>query len=393
MKKKDVKEIVKEGYGKIAETGGCCSGCNCNQMSNEEIAKSIGYSHEEMNAVPEANLGLGCGNPTANATLTRGATVLDLGSGAGFDCFIAARKVGKTGKVIGVDMTEQMIRKASENAKKNGYSNVEFRLEDIEALPIEDGSIDYIISNCVINLAPDKKKVFKEAYRVLRKGGRLLVSDIVLQKELTKQQKNDYTLLVSCVAGAILKEDYLRMMEDAGFKVTVRSTDTDISERQYGGLPIESIRVEAEKMKKSEEALEFFNGGVNCSQAILSTYGPLYGLDRGASLRVALGLGAGMGRLGETCGAVTGAFMVLSLKHSGGDAPYTTRKENTYAAVRDFSKRFKDRHGSINCRQLLGCDLGTPEGMKKMKDMNLIKTKCSRYVKDAAEILEVMLEG
>jgi arsenite methyltransferase len=247
MKKKDVKKIVQEGYGKIAEKGGCCGGCNCNQMSSVEIAKSIGYSDEEMNAVPDANLGLGCGNPTAIATLTRGATVLDLGSGAGFDAFIAARKVGKKGKVIGVDMTEQMIRKAKANAEKYKYANVEFRLGDIEDLPVEDNSIDYIISNCVINLAPDKQKVFKEAHRVLRKGGRLLVSDIVLMEELSKKQSNDYTLLVSCVAGAILKSDYLKMMTDAGFKVTLKSEDKGISERQYGGLPIESIKVEAEK--------------------------------------------------------------------------------------------------------------------------------------------------
>lgn len=247
MKKEDVKKIVKEGYGKIADSGGCCSGCNCSQMSNEEIAKSIGYSDEELNAAPDANLGLGCGNPTAIATITEGSTILDLGSGAGFDCFIAARKVGKKGKVIGVDMTEQMIQKATENAKKHRYENVEFRLGDIEKLPVEDNSVDYIISNCVINLAPDKRKVFKEAYRVLRKGGKLLVSDIVLLEKLTKQQMNDYNLLVSCVAGAILKKDYLRMMEDAGFKVTVKSEDKDISERQYGRLPIESIKVEAQK--------------------------------------------------------------------------------------------------------------------------------------------------
>jgi len=247
MKKEDVKKIVKEGYGKIAETWGCCSGCNCNQATNEEIAKSIGYSDEDMNAVPDANLGLGCGNPTAIAAITAGGTVLDLGSGAGFDCFLAAKKVGKTGRVIGVDMTEQMVKKAGENARKYGYGNVEFRMGDIEALPVDDNSVDYIISNCVINLAPDKPKVFKEAHRVLRKGGKLLVSDIVLLKKLTKEQKNDYTLLVSCVSGAVLKADYLRMMEDAGFEVEVKSEDTGISGRQYGDLPIESITVEAEK--------------------------------------------------------------------------------------------------------------------------------------------------
>jgi len=247
MRKEDVKKIVKEGYGKIAETGGCCSSCSCGQATNEEIAKSIGYSDEETQTAPDANLGLGCGNPTAIATITEGSTVLDLGSGAGFDCFLAARKVGKTGRVIGVDMTEQMVKKARENAGKYGYSNVEFRLGDIEALPVEDNSVDYVISNCVINLAPDKPKVFKEAYRVLRKGGKLLVSDIVLLKKLSNEQKNDYTLLVSCVAGAILKNEYLKMIDDAGFKVNAKSEDENISERQYGGLPIESIKLEAQK--------------------------------------------------------------------------------------------------------------------------------------------------
>ncbi len=247
MKKEDVKKIVREGYGKIAETGGCCSSCDCGHETNEEIAKSLGYSDEETHAVPDANLGLGCGNPTAIAAITEGCTVLDLGSGAGFDCFIAARKVGKKGMVIGVDMTEQMIKKARENAKKYGYKNVEFRLGDIEALPVEDNSIDYIISNCVINLSPDKPKVFKEAHRVLKKGGKLLVSDIVLLKGLSKAQKSDKGLLVACVSGAVLKKDYLKMMEDAGFKVNVKSEDKGISGRQYGGLPIESIKVEAQK--------------------------------------------------------------------------------------------------------------------------------------------------
>lgn len=246
MKKHEVKKIVKEGYGKIAETGGCCS-CGCNQMTNEEIAKSIGYSHEETQTAPDANLGLGCGNPTAIAEIKKGATVLDLGSGAGFDCFLAAEKVGKKGKVIGIDMTEQMIKKARINARKYGYKNVEFRLGDIEELPVDDNSVDIVISNCVINLAPDKPKVFKEAYRVLKPGGKLLVSDIVLLKKLSKIHKSDKELLVGCVSGAVLRKDYLKMMEDTGFKVTVNSEGKDISNRQYNGLPIESIKVVAQK--------------------------------------------------------------------------------------------------------------------------------------------------
>ncbi len=246
MKKEDVKKIVKEGYGKVAETG-CCCACGCTPSNKEDIAASIGYSREETEAARDANLGLGCGNPMAIAELTAGSAVLDLGSGAGLDCFIAARKVGKTGRVIGVDMTEQMIKKARENARKYGYANVEFRLGDIEKLPVDDSSVDFIISNCVINLSPDKPKVFREAYRVLRKGGRLLVSDIVLLKKLTKAQRSDKELLVGCVSGAVLKDEYLRMMEDAGFSVAVKSEDKDISERQYGGVPVESIKVEAVK--------------------------------------------------------------------------------------------------------------------------------------------------
>lgn len=246
MKKSNIKKIVKESYGKIAESGCSCS-CGCNDMSNEEIAKSLGYSEQEIKAVPSANLGLGCGNPTALGELKEGMTVLDLGSGAGFDCFLAAKKVGKSGKVIGVDMTGNMIKKAKENAKKYGFNNVEFRLGDIEELPIEDNSVDVIISNCVINLAPDKSKVFKEAYRVLKKGGKLLVSDIVLLKELSKIEKQDEQLIAGCVGGAVLKKDYLKLIEKAGFQIKATSEDKEISERQYAGIPLESLKVAAYK--------------------------------------------------------------------------------------------------------------------------------------------------
>lgn len=245
MKNEDAKKAVKDGYNRIAEKGCCCSS-GCESMGKEDISKAIGYSEDEINGVPDANLGLGCGNPTALAEIKEASTVLDLGSGAGFDCLLAAKEVGKSGKVIGVDLTEQMIGKARENAEKYGYDNVEFRLGDIENLPVGDDSVDYVISNCVINLAPDKAKVFREAYRVLRKGGKLLVSDIVLLKELTEEQKNDHTLLVGCVAGAVLKKEYLQMIEEAGFKVKVKGEDKYL-EDDMGELPIESIKVEAVK--------------------------------------------------------------------------------------------------------------------------------------------------
>ncbi len=246
MKKSEIRKIVKESYGKIAETGCGCS-CGCADMDNEQIAKSLGYSEHEIKIVPDANLGLGCGNPTGLGEITKGMVVLDLGSGAGFDCFLAAKKVGKTGKVIGVDMTEKMVRRAGENAKKYGFSNVEFRLGEIEELPVEDSSIDVIISNCVINLSPDKPKVFNEAYRVLRKGGKLLVSDIVLLKELSKMHKEDKKLIAGCVGGAMLKDRYLELVKNAGFTVTTLSEDKEISKRQYGGFPLESLRIAAYK--------------------------------------------------------------------------------------------------------------------------------------------------
>jgi SAM-dependent methyltransferase len=178
----------------------------------------IGYSKDEMNQVPEgANLGLGCGNPVALASLREGQTLLDLGSGAGFDCFLAARAVGEQGRVIGVDMTPEMVKKAWENAKNGGYSNVEFRLGDIEHLPVIDNSVDVILSNCVINLAPNKPKVFSEAFRVLKPGGKLTLSDVVLLRPLPPVLASSAAAYLGCVAGASLKSDYLHMLAEAGF--------------------------------------------------------------------------------------------------------------------------------------------------------------------------------
>jgi len=220
-----VKDIVRDSYANIAKSSGCCcGGCECN--SNDKAQRQsgqIGYSEGEMSLAPQgSNLGLGCGNPVAIASLKEGETVLDLGSGAGFDAFLASPRVGKSGKVIGVDMTDEMLEKARENLQKGHYVNVEFKKGDVEDLPIEDSSIDVIISNCVINLAPDKAKVFKEAYRVLKVGGRLMVSDVVLIKPLPNEIRSNKELLVGCVSGAILKQEYLRLVEKAGFiNVTV----------------------------------------------------------------------------------------------------------------------------------------------------------------------------
>lgn len=248
--KKDINEYIKETYSRIAkESEKSCHCCSCHSTSHD-ISKSIGYSEEEMNAVPEANLGLGCGNPIAISNIKEGDVVLDLGCGAGFDSFLAVNKVGKTGKVIGVDMTEEMINKAKANARKYGYSNTDFRLGQIENLPVDDNSVDVIISNCVINLSQNKDKVFSEAFRVLKENGRMFVSDIVLLGELSKEQKNNKDLIAGCVGGALQKKDYINRIEKAGFTVKIVGEDKEISKTQYMGIPLESLKVEAIKKSK-----------------------------------------------------------------------------------------------------------------------------------------------
>jgi SAM-dependent methyltransferase len=224
VKEESIKKIVRKGYAKIARNQKSCCGtmAPCNDDTSDmskEISKRIGYSKQEMESVPEgANLGLGCGNPVALASLKKGQTVLDLGSGGGFDCFLAANKVGKSGKVIGVDMTPEMIDKARENARKGKYANVEFRLGEIENLPVANSTIDVVISNCVINLSPNKKRVFEEALRVLKPDGRLMISDIVLLKKLPEVIRKNVQAYIGCLSGAEMKGKYLKMIEDAGFK-------------------------------------------------------------------------------------------------------------------------------------------------------------------------------
>ena len=228
-----IRKIVRESYGKIADQAkgySCCgpstsstqtssSSCCGDVGVSQNYSATIGYSEEELKSVPEgANLGLGCGNPTALVSIKEGEIVVDLGSGAGFDCFLAANKVGKTGKVIGVDMTAQMIDTARENAKKGDYENIEFRLGEIENLPVADNTADLIISNCVINLSPDKERVFQETFRVLKPGGRIMISDIVLTEELPTLLKQNLEAYVGCVSGALLREEYIKIIQEVGFQ-------------------------------------------------------------------------------------------------------------------------------------------------------------------------------
>ncbi len=253
MQEKEIlKQAVRERYSAIA-TGKASSCCGPDCCTDESIvstdADRLGYSSNEVSSVPqESNLGLGCGNPQAIAALKEGETVLDLGSGAGFDCFLAARQVGETGRVIGVDMTSEMIRKARENAEKNNFTNVEFRLGEIEHLPVADKTVDVIISNCVINLSPEKEKVFKEAYRVLKPNGRLAIADVVLTAELPNEIKNDLSFYSSCVSGAAYVVDLERMLRDAGF-VQIRIQPKDESKefvREWAvGTHIENYVVSA----------------------------------------------------------------------------------------------------------------------------------------------------
>ena len=213
MKEEKVRKMVRKGYGKIAKM----ESCGCGRGSN--VSEQIGYSREELGLVPEgADLNLGCGNPVALASLKEGEIVVDLGSGGGLDCFLAAKRVGEKGHVIGVDMTPEMLDKARENCGKSGCKNVEFRLGEIENLPIADSAADVIISNCVINLSPSKQRVFNEAFRVLKHGGRLMISDMVLLKELPEAVKKSVLAYVGCISGAEMKSAYVKMIEDAGFK-------------------------------------------------------------------------------------------------------------------------------------------------------------------------------
>ena len=241
MKEKEIKRAVKEGYARIAKqaTSYYSSQEGSGYFDNlEDICKRIGYSEEDISAVPpESNLGLGCGNPVALAAIKEGERVLDMGSGAGFDCFLASSLVGPSGQVIGVDITSEMVDKARANAKKGGYENIDFRQGDLENMPVADSYVDVVISNCVINLVPNKRLVFKEAFRVLRPGGRLAISDVVLTRELPDFVKNSTKAYIGCLAGAIMKQEYLQIIGNVGF--------SDISVAAESSFPVQSLLCES----------------------------------------------------------------------------------------------------------------------------------------------------
>jgi len=264
MNEAKIRKHVRERYAGIAREGGSCCGpvASCNSDGTPEmLGRKIGYSEEEMKAVPlGANLGLGCGNPVALASLKKGETVLDLGSGAGFDCFLAARAVGPSGYVIGVDMTPEMLEKARDNARKGSYGNVEFRLGEIEHLPVADNSVDTVISNCVINLSTAKEKVFAEVYRVLKPGGRVMISDIVLSRDLPEELAGSLAAHAGCIAGAVRKDDYPRLLEHAGFRDVqiVEESRFEVSEEEldaYAGSIAGNFNLSLEAVREAAGAI------------------------------------------------------------------------------------------------------------------------------------------
>jgi ubiquinone/menaquinone biosynthesis C-methylase UbiE len=228
----DIRDRVRERYADVARTAGvesCCGGTSC---STVETSQAVGYTPEELASIPDSsNLGVGCGNPTAVAEIREGETVVDLGSGGGIDCFLAARATGPNGRVIGVDMTDEMLDRARRNASDGGFTNVEFRKGFIEELPLEDESADLVISNCVINLSPDKPRVFREVYRALKPGGRMVISDIVVTEPLPEAVQKSIEAYVGCIAGALHIDDYVGAIRAAGF-----SSVEVLSNKNYGAM-------------------------------------------------------------------------------------------------------------------------------------------------------------
>jgi SAM-dependent methyltransferase len=254
LKSDEVRQAVRERYAQVAVSDGVGCGCapsccGAPAVSTEGLSQTMGYSAAEVLAVPQgANLGLGCGNPQAIAALKPGETVLDLGSGAGFDAFLAARQVGETGRVIGVDMTPEMLSRARANAQAGGYPNVEFRLGEIEHLPVADGTVDVILSNCVINLSPDKPRVFAEAWRVLKPGGRLAIADVIALAEPPEAIRQDLALYTGCMAGASLVAEVEALLEAAGFtrvQVTPRDESRALIQEWAPGTRVEDYVVSA----------------------------------------------------------------------------------------------------------------------------------------------------
>lgn len=386
-KAEEIRKEVRERYAGVAKgqslsSNGCGCGTGCcgsPGSTSQEMAVDLGYSKEELAQAPEgANMGLGCGNPVALASLKSGETVLDLGSGGGFDCFLAARAVGETGKVIGVDMTPEMVSKVRDSANKEGIKNVEFRLGEIEHLPVADESVDVIISNCVINLSPEKRKVFKETYRVLKGGGRMAVSDIVAISPLSEEVRKDLSLISACVGGAEEVDSIKKLLEETGFtdvKVEVVKGSENFIGKWFPGKGLEgsiaSARIEAVKPLQTKGLKEgskseadgskhikkkvygHYQSGLHCaeviSKALLETFS---GKAHPDVIKAASGFGGGIaGSTQELCGAFTGGVMALGLL-AGRENPGDDLRD-CGAVINQFKGRFLSQFGSLRCMDIL----------------------------------------
>jgi arsenite methyltransferase len=386
ISKEQIRQTVRERYAGVAR--GCCSSasqanalsCCANPLDTiEKRAADLGYSKEEISKIPEgANMGLGCGNPTAMASLKPGETVLDLGSGGGIDCFVAASAVGETGKVIGVDMTPDMVSRARENAEKAGLKNLEFRLGEIEHLPAEDRSVDVVLSNCVINLSPEKEKVFREAYRVLKPGGRLAVSDIVAIAPLPEEVRKDLSLISACVGGAEGVESIKKMLEETGFeevKVTPIAASRDFIREWLPGKGLENVIASAkiEAIKPGEKGADpkglkmspmenkeirkkvygHYESGFHCAEVITKTVLDMFsGKPHPEATKAASVFGGGIGgSTEELCGAFTGGVIALGYL-LGREAPGDNMRD-AGALVKEFKSRFQTQFGTLKCRDLM----------------------------------------
>ena len=386
LTKDGIRQLVRDHYGKVAGTGaggcgvqsggGCCS---AGSQASQPLGKALGYSDADLSGVVDgANMNLGCGNPVAIGKIKPGETVLDLGSGGGFDSFLAAKAVGPEGRVIGVDMTPEMVSLARENARKMNVANVSFRLGEIEHLPVADASVDVILSNCVINLSPDKPRIWREAFRVLRPGGRLSISDVVATGELPEHLREQAILHTGCVAGTESVETLQAQLIESGFdKVNIRirpgsrelirqwlpgsgveqyvaSADIEAIRPQQPGLKLpEGVAWVRDVRKKAEENMRLYD---NCTQSIVAAFMDVLGLKDQMVLKAASGFIGGM-MSSLTCGIHSAGVLAIGLIM--GRERLEDGLDGLYPMVlptQELIQRLNNRLGSHSCRELTGVD-------------------------------------
>lgn len=399
-----IRETVRKRYAEVAcgqhpqpnacgEKGGCCEQSKSKVWS--EIATDLGYTNEDIRQAPQgSNMGLGCGNPLTLASLQQGETVLDLGSGGGFDCFLAARAVGENGRVIGVDMTPEMVSKARAAADREKIENVEFRLGEIEHLPVADQSIDVIISNCVINLSPQKQQVFDEAFRVLKNGGRLTVSDIVATSPLPAETKKDLALISACMGGAEEVENLNKMLIEAGFQdVRIEIVEgsesmiaTWLPEKDFGGslasakiAAVKPLQTKNDNKRIKKKVYGHYQSGLHCAEVISRTILETFSTkEHPEAVKAAAGFGGGIaGSLEGLCGAFTGGIIAISAL-LGRDKPGDDLRDCA-TIITAYKNRFLSQFGSIQCVEAVA-------GFGGITQMN-----CVRLTAEAALILNDLL--